>query len=89
MSVGPQSGPHVTNAAPGESLHNYGYAFDGVPMVCGKPEWDAESELWQVYGDIAVDCGLIWAGNWKKFKEYPHCQEDYEWKDLLKLVKTR
>ena len=85
MSVGPQSGPHVTNAGPGQSLHNYGLAFDGVPMIHGKPIWDVKSPLWQVYGDIAERAGLSWSGNWKGFKEYPHCQ-DGRWQDLIGSV---
>ena len=74
-------GKIVTNAKPGESLHNAmlngnpaARAFDVVPMVMGKPMWDAEHPHWQTLGRIGKDCGLEWAGDWKRFKEYPHFQ---------------
>lgn len=88
MDVGPQHGPHVTNAAPGESLHGYALAFDGVPMRGGKPVWGTEDpedrRLWDLYGELAVTVGLEWAGNWTSFREFPHCQDpDASWRDLI------
>lgn len=84
LGVGPQNGPHVTNAGPGQSLHNYGLAFDGCPIIHGKPVWDIESNLWEIYGGVADQVGLTWAGNWKSFKEFPHCQETgVRWQDLI------
>lgn len=95
LDVGPQQGRRVTNAGPGQSMHNYGEAFDAVPMIGGKPLWsdtegggaveDAHDEaIWQKYGELARYCGLQWAGDWTGFKEYPHCQsEDVTWKDLI------
>ena len=84
LDVGPQNGPHVTNAGPGQSLHNYGLAFDGVPIIHGKPIWDTESPLWRLYGDIAEMAGMDWSGSWIRFTEYPHCQEhDVRWQDLI------
>ena len=35
-------GPRVTNARPGESFHNYRIAFDFVPIVAGKAQWNDE-----------------------------------------------
>jgi len=73
-SVGPQHGKRkVTNAGPGESWHNFGEAFDAVPMVGGKALWN-DVERYKVYGKSVVECGLTWAGNWKTFREYPHAQ---------------
>jgi peptidoglycan L-alanyl-D-glutamate endopeptidase CwlK len=78
MDAGPQNGPHVTNAAPGESLHGYGMALDGCPMRAGKPVWGTEAkedmDLWQIYGELGQAAGLDWAGEWISFKEYPHLQ---------------
>lgn len=34
------SGKIVTNARGGQSFHNYGRAFDYVPLKNGKPDWD-------------------------------------------------
>jgi peptidoglycan LD-endopeptidase CwlK len=85
MDVGPQQGPDVTNAAPGMSLHNYGLAFDGVPMIGGKPMWDSRHDSWQLYGECAREAGLVWAGDWTTFVEYPHCQlPGVDWRDLIK-----
>lgn len=89
LGVGPQSGPHVTNASPGKSMHNYKMAFDGVPLVAGKPVWGAreieDNRMWNNYGHAAEEAGLEWAGNWKAFKEYPHCQmPEVDWRDLIK-----
>lgn len=66
-------GPIVTNARGFSSAHNYGLAFDGVPMIHGKPAWD-DHEQWALYGSIAESVGLEWAGTWVKFKEFPHVQ---------------
>jgi len=79
IEVGPQYGRRiVTNAAPGESAHNYGYALDAVPLRGGKPVWSADEEedleLWLRYGELAEDSGLAWAGRWTHFREYPHSQ---------------
>ena len=74
--VGPQAqGPWATNAAPGESWHNYGMAIDAVLIVDGKPDWDVHFlPEWQEVGQIAVAHGLEWAGNWKRSREYVHFQ---------------
>ena len=76
----------VTNAKPGESAHNFGLAFDGAPLIGGKIDWDTENPVWQLYGKVAVDTGLEWAGNWEHFKEYPHIQlpnwEQYKPKEV-------
>tara|TARA_R110000868_G_scaffold376148_5_gene640940 strand:+ start:3700 stop:4101 length:402 start_codon:yes stop_codon:yes gene_type:complete len=67
-------GKIITNAKGGESWHNYGRAFDFVPMVAGKPQWGAK-ELYLQCGVIAEECGLEWAGRWSgKLKETAHCQ---------------
>lgn len=64
----------VTNAKPGESFHNYGLAFDVVPLEAGKPIWDSGYPVWQTIGKIGKECGLEWAGDWQRFKEFPHFQ---------------
>jgi len=75
-SVGPQYGEHVTNAAPGESWHNYGEAFDAVPLLGGKPAWNylKAKSYWDAYGEAVRQAGLFWAGDWISFREYPHAQ---------------
>lgn len=72
-------GKIVTNALPGESKHNNmeggdpaSLAFDVVPLINGKPVWDASNPVWKVLGGLGKSIGLNWAGDWKRFKEYPH-----------------
>jgi peptidoglycan L-alanyl-D-glutamate endopeptidase CwlK len=77
MDVGPQAGKlgeHVTNAGPGESWHNFRRAFDSVPLVGGKAMWKSTHEHWQVYGEAVREVSLEWAGDWRRFREFPHAQ---------------
>lgn len=70
-------GPKVTNAKPGQSMHNYRLAYDMVPLVNGKPVWSTTGEngkLWVRVGELGEAQGLEWAGRWTKFREYPHLQ---------------
>lgn len=67
-------GKIVTNAKAGQSWHNYRCAVDVVPIVAGKPRWDVKDEVWQQVGKLGKAAGLEWAGDWKRFKEYPHFQ---------------
>lgn len=75
--VGPQKGDlgrHVTWAGPGESWHQYGEAVDKVPEEGGKLFWDPSDIRWKFYGSAVRESGLYWAGDWTRFREYPHCQ---------------
>jgi peptidoglycan L-alanyl-D-glutamate endopeptidase CwlK len=72
-------GKIVTQAKPGESMHNYGMAidfvvFDGVDGNggVGQPLW--QSPLMTKAGQIALDMGLDWGGAWTTFKDMPHIQ---------------
>jgi D-alanyl-D-alanine carboxypeptidase. len=67
-------GKVVTNARAGQSAHNYGLALDFVPMVGGKPIWDAKHPHWAIAGNLAPQHGLEWAGTWTRFREFPHIQ---------------
>ena len=67
-------GQIVTNAKAGESWHNHRCAFDFVPIVNGKAQWN-DSALFKRCGEIAESVGLEWSGRWKgKFREMAHCQ---------------
>lgn len=66
-------GKIVTNAKAGQSFHNWRVAFDFVPIVNGKAQWN-DLETFNKCGVIAESVGLEWAGRWKKFKELAHCQ---------------
>lgn len=74
-------GKIVTNAKPGQSKHNCtlngqpaAQAFDVVPLLNGKPEWNAKHPAWATMGSIGEALGLEWAGHWRTFKEMPHFQ---------------
>lgn len=70
----------VTNARAGQSAHNFmvdgkpaALAFDCVPLVAGKPQWEPSCSLWQKLGDIGESLGLDWYGKpASRFREFPH-----------------
>lgn len=66
-------GAKVTNAKAGQSWHNWRCAFDFVPVVNGKAQWNDVATFTRC-GEIAEGVGLEWAGRWKSFKELAHCQ---------------
>ena len=63
-------GKKVTNATAGESWHNFGLAFDVVPLVNGKAVWD--SPFWNRIRVLGKQVGLIWNGTFQSFKNKPH-----------------
>lgn len=63
----------ATKAGPGESYHNYGLAFDFVPMIGKTPAWDRD-DLWQTCGSVAEALGLEWGARWPEFPDRPHLQ---------------
>lgn len=75
-SVGAQmSNKKITNAAPGESFHNIGEAFDAVPLdKNGKAIWNTKHGHWPIMLEVGELLGLNCGGNWKRFKDYPHFQ---------------
>jgi peptidoglycan L-alanyl-D-glutamate endopeptidase CwlK len=66
-------GKIVTKAKAGQSFHNWRCAFDFVPVVNGKAQWN-DIATFTKCGEIAESLGLQWAGRWKTFKELAHCQ---------------
>ena len=76
-------GKKVTNAKAGQSFHNYKLAFDFVPIVNGKAQWN-DLRTFKRAGEIGKRLGLEWAGDWKSFREYAHLQftEGLTLKDL-------
>jgi peptidoglycan L-alanyl-D-glutamate endopeptidase CwlK len=74
IKIGPQpTDKHVTNAGPGESWHNYGMAFDAVPLKNGVAQWD-DFDLWEIYGAALNYVGMTWGGNWVNLPDKPHAQ---------------
>ncbi len=60
------------------SFHNFSnssgnpcsLAYDVVPIVNGKCDWD--SEKWDRIGELGKQVGMCWGGDWKNFKDRPH-----------------
>lgn len=65
-------GIKVTNAKGGDSFHNYRVAFDVVPLLNGKADWN--SKRWNEIGVIGKKIGLFWGKDWVSFSEMPHFQ---------------
>lgn len=64
----------VTHAKGGQSWHNYRCAFDFVPIVNGKAQWE-DTATFEHCGKIAESLGLECAGRWNgTMKELAHCQ---------------
>jgi peptidoglycan L-alanyl-D-glutamate endopeptidase CwlK len=59
----------VTNAAAFQSYHQYGLAADnaflrdGKLVISEKDPWAMRG--YQLYGQVAEQCGLVWGGRWK------------------------
>ncbi|CAH2213414.1 M15 family metallopeptidase [Tepidibacter aestuarii] len=67
------SGKKVINAKGGYSYHNYGLAFDCVPIINNKAQWN-RIDLYNTMGKIGKNLGLEWGGDFKNIKERPHFQ---------------
>lgn len=66
-------GSKVTNAKGGQSFHNWHLAFDFVPIVDGKAQWN-DLALFNTCGQIGESVGLEWGGRFKRSKDLPHFQ---------------
>lgn len=51
--------------------HGVGLAYDVVPLVNGKAEWDNHL-LWDIIGEEGKKLGFVWGGDWKSFVDKPH-----------------
>ena len=80
-----------SDAKAGESAHQYGLAFDCVPLgpASGDIWWDAPDKVWEFLYSMGAACGLDPLGD--KYGEYlpwdkGHMQEP-GWKIVKDLVK--
>ena len=65
--------PRVTNAKGGQSMHNFGLAFD-FGVFRGR-EYLAESPQYVHLGRLALQLPqLTWGGTWKSLVDTPHIQ---------------
>lgn len=78
----------VTNAKPGQSYHNYGLAFDIIPIVNGKGTYNFDFSKLK---PDAISLGFKWGGDWKKPKtDNPHFEYTFgkSEKELLALYNS-
>lgn len=63
----------VTNARPGQSIHNFGLAIDYVLVNEDDTNvsWAVNKE-WRRVGAIGKQLGFQWGGDWTSFRDYPH-----------------
>ena len=87
--------PKVTNAKGGQSIHNYGLAFDYVIMLDKDNngtfetiEWDLKSPYHKVVVDYFKSKGYEWGGSWRSFPDYPHFQKAFghTWQSLKRKL---
>lgn len=90
--------PKVTNAKGGQSIHNYGLAFDIVLLYDRDGNGTFESASWNMKEDFDKDkiadwmevtgyfmsLGWTWGGSWKSFPDAPHFEKTFghTWKTL-------
>lgn len=74
-------GKVVTKSLPGQSMHNWGVAFDLVFDADNwKPgmQWSWDDKWpWKKLGKLGESMGLEWGGNWTALRDYPHFQMTY------------
>lgn len=66
-------GSIVTYAKAGQSFHNYGLAFDVVPVVNGKATYTYD---WKKIGDLGKSVGLEWGGDFPH-PDRPHFEKKF------------
>ena len=69
------NGEIVTNAKAGYSAHNFGTAFDVVPMIDGDTDWDTKE--WDKIGLIGKSLGFTWGGDWNSIIDKPHFEMNF------------
>ena len=81
-------GKVVSNAKPGQSAHNFGYAVDLWPMKAdGKNfDWGAKISLFKTMGAIAAELGLTWGGSFRTLFDGAHV-ESPKWKERQAMWK--
>ena len=84
--------PKVTNARGGQSIHNYGFAFDIVILKDKDNNGTFETasfdidEHWIKVVKFFKSKGWTWGGDWKSFKDAPHFEKTFghTWQTLSK-----
>jgi peptidoglycan L-alanyl-D-glutamate endopeptidase CwlK len=86
--------PKVTNAKGGQSIHNYGLAFDFCLKKDKTAIWDTMKDFdgdkhsdWMEIVDLFKSKGYVWGGDFKSIKDAPHFEKSFgnTWKQLLAM----
>lgn len=89
--------PKVTNAKAGQSIHNYGLAFDFCLVDGGKTIWDTAKDFdgdkhpdWMEVVKVFKVAGYTWGGDFRSIYDAPHFEKTfgYTWQQLLKIKKA-
>ena len=70
-------GMRVTNAAGGQSNHNFGIAFDVTVFYGDAPVY--EGAVYKAIGAWGKSIGLSWGGDWRTFQDEPHFELRPAW----------
>lgn len=89
--------PKVTNAKAGQSLHNYGLAFDFCLADGGKTIWDVAKDFdgdkvadWMEVVKIFKAAGYTWGGDFRSITDRPHFEKTFghTWQQLLAIKQS-
>lgn len=89
--------PKVTNADAGQSIHNYGLAFDFCLIDGGKTIWDVAKDFdgdkqpdWMEVVKVFKAAGYTWGGDFRSIVDKPHFEKTFghTWQQLLELKKA-
>ena len=89
--------PKVTNAKAGQSLHNYGLAFDFCLADGGKTIWDVAKDFdgdkvadWMEVVKIFKASGYAWGGDFRSITDRPHFEKTFghTWQQLLAIKQS-
>lgn len=76
-------GKIVTQAKAGDSIHNYGLAFDMCLIIDNKEvSWDTVKDFdndrqsdWMEIVTFLKKFNYVWGGDWRSFKDMPHFEK--------------
>jgi peptidoglycan L-alanyl-D-glutamate endopeptidase CwlK len=84
--------PKVTNADAGQSIHNYGLAFDFCLSDGKKAIWETNKDFdgdkkadWMEIVAFFKSKGFAWGGDFKSISDKPHFEKTFgnTWKTLM------
>jgi peptidoglycan L-alanyl-D-glutamate endopeptidase CwlK len=89
--------PKVTNAKAGQSLHNYGLAFDFCLADGGRTIWDTVKDFdgdkvpdWMEVVKVFKAAGYTWGGDFRSITDRPHFEKTFghTWQQLLAIKQS-